>query len=160
MDNVIYLQNFNQYDEIIELKITDGKSEKINDYLLSIHERKDQKIGGYYSNINNMEILFFRYIGFLNLMIDKKHFRITNDIKSKWVLKRKPPSQSEAAIFSLYTKKGFFSFKMEIYRVKYEPFINRQFPNPFAYSDDEDDDFLILVNNVLNDSKRCKLMFT
>lgn len=142
---MIYLQSKEEFNRFAKLNMETGEAQYEDKSGLEDSERI--YFSGTFSEVDNGAVFFYRYDSQLFLKLKEKTFPITDNTASSWEIRKSDPI---VAIFSISE-----SGKL-IYEKKYRPFASGNVieGDMTAFVDEEDYDYLVFVNNVLNSKER------
>lgn len=142
---MIYLQSKELFNQFAKLNIETGEAHYENKS--NLIEGEKILFSGTFSEVDNEAVFFFRHDGQLFLKIKDKTFLIHDYTTSNWEIMK---SNTIYAIFSI-SEGG-----KVIYKKKYRPFTSKKVikDDLTAFVDEEDYDFFVFINNVLNSRER------
>ena len=144
---MIYLQSKKIFNQFAKLNIETGEAQYDNKN--NLIEGEKISFSGTFSEVDTDTVFFFRHEGQLFLKIKDKTFLIHDHTTSNWEIMK---SNAIYAVFSI-SEDG-----KVIYEKKYRPFASKEVieDDLTAFVDEEDYDFFVFINNVLNSRERRK----
>ncbi len=142
---MIYLQSKEQFNQFAKLNIDTGEAQYENKSNLTENEKII--FSGTFSEVDNEVVFFFRHDGQLFIKIKDETFLIDDNTASSWEIRK---SNTIYAVFTI-SERG-----KVIYEKKYRPFPSEKVikDDLTAFVDEEDYDFFVFINSVLNSKER------
>lgn len=142
---MIYLQSKEEFDKIAKLNVETGEAT----YESKSNLTGDEKLlfSGTFAEVDSETVFFFRYDDKLLLKIKGESFLLHDNTTTNWEIRK---DNAIHAVFSIMEREKV------IYEKKYRPFTSDMvIKNDLtAFVDEEDYDFFVFINNVLNSKER------